>query len=231
MDDENKRVQNPFGTGSSGANAFRAAYDRLKAEADAARGNIAQDYAGAYQQVRQQTYGQGLGAAAQSGLSGGQAGMMRNRVSAGQMQALGGLMQGQESAMRQQRAMEGSMYSNALLEGQQAQQMENERLAAIAAIYGDKKYEDLTASQQAQLRALGDPNASRAGSYTPFTADYTDQSGGEYFKDERAASFNKPPELEGYELVLRKTNQGYTWYYQLPNGSLTRDPSVTRPGN
>lgn len=131
--DENdlKNVQSPFAKGTPGENAFRAAYNRLKREAEVARGNIGRDYAGAYQQLRQQTYGQGLGAAAQSGLSGGQAGMMRNRVSAGQMQALGGLLQGQESAMRQQKAMEGSIYSNALLEGQQAQQMQFENIAQL----------------------------------------------------------------------------------------------------
>lgn len=118
--------QNPFGTSGSGANAFRAAYDRLKSEADLAKQNIGQDYASAYQQLRGQSYTQGLGAAAQQGLSGGQAAGVRGAVSAQQMGALGNLMQGQERALREQKAGESSIYSNAMLEGQQAQQYERE---------------------------------------------------------------------------------------------------------
>jgi hypothetical protein len=114
--------QNPFGQGSTGANAFKAAYDRLKSEADLAKQNIGQNYASSYQQLRQQGYGMGLGASAQKGLSGGQAAGVRGAVSAQQMGALGTLMQGQEKALREQKVGEQSIYSNALLEGQQAQQ-------------------------------------------------------------------------------------------------------------
>jgi hypothetical protein len=92
--------QEPFKSGTAGANAFRAAYDRLKSEADLAKQNIGQDYASAYQQLRGQTYTQGLGAAAQQGLSGGQAAGVRGAVSAQQMGALGNLMQGQERATK-----------------------------------------------------------------------------------------------------------------------------------
>lgn len=206
MDDENKKVPNPFGAGSPGANAFRAAYDRLKAEADAARGNITQNYAGAYQQLRQQTYGQGLGAASQAGLSGGQAGMMRNRVSAGQMQALGGLMQGQEAAMRQQKAMEGSIYSNALLEGQQTQGMETERLARISAIMGDKAFEELTPAQQNQLLAEG---------YKPEATTAEGQPIGGYYNTIVELNDNRPRERRGYKLVKKMRNifQGGGWYW------------------
>lgn len=122
--------QNPFGTGGAGANAFKAAYDRLKAEADLQRKNIGQDYASAYQQLRKQGYGMGLGAAAQQGLSGGQAAGMKQQIGAQQMSALGNLYQGQERALREQKAGEASIYSNALLEGQQAQQYERENQQA-----------------------------------------------------------------------------------------------------
>jgi hypothetical protein len=118
--------QNPFGTSGAGANAFKAAYDRLKSEADLAKQNIGQDYASAYQQLRGQTYTQGLGAAAQKGLSGGQAAGVRGAVSAQQMGALGNLMQGQERALREAKVGEQSIYSNALMEGQQAKQYERE---------------------------------------------------------------------------------------------------------
>jgi hypothetical protein len=118
--------QNPFGTSGAGANAFKAAYDRLKSEADLAKQNIGQDYASAYQQLRGQTYTQGLGAAAQQGLSGGQAAGVRGAVSAQQMGQLGNLMQGQERALREAKVGEQSIYSNALMEGQQAQQYERE---------------------------------------------------------------------------------------------------------
>jgi hypothetical protein len=122
--------QNPFGTSGAGANAFKAAYDRLKAEADLAKQNIGQDYASAYQQLREQGYGMGLGASAQKGLSGGQAAGVRGAMSAQQMGALGNLMQGQEKALREQKAGQASIYSNAMLEGQQAQQYERENKQA-----------------------------------------------------------------------------------------------------
>jgi hypothetical protein len=114
--------QNPFGTSGAGSNAFREAYDRLKAEADARKQGIGQDYASAYQQLREQGYGMGLGASAQKGLSGGQAQGVAQKVSAQQMGQLGNLMQGQERALEQARVGEKAIYSNALLEGQQAQE-------------------------------------------------------------------------------------------------------------
>jgi hypothetical protein len=152
--------QNPFGTSGSGANAFKAAYDRLKAEADLAKQNIGQNYASAYQQLRGQSYAQGLGAAAQKGLSGGQAAGVRGAVSAQQMGALGNLMQGQERALREQKVGEQSIYSNALLEGQQAQQYEREgqqaelaRVQQTQGIVNDTKMTE--AEKRQQLTALG----------------------------------------------------------------------------
>lgn len=150
----------PFGQGSAGANAFKAAYDRLKAEADARKQGISQDYSSAYQQLRGQQYTQGLGAAAQRGLSGGQAQGARQQVSAQQMGQLGNLMQGQERALREAKVGEGSIYSNALLEGQQSQDMENNRLAQISSILttADGKQKDvksLTNIELQQLQSLG----------------------------------------------------------------------------
>jgi hypothetical protein len=157
--------QNPFGTSGAGANAFKAAYDRLKAEADLAKQNIGENYSSAYQQLREQGYGMGLGASAQKGLSGGQAAGVRGAVSAQQMGALGNLMQGQEKALREQKVGEQSIYSNALLEGQQSQEMENARLEAIERILknadgSEKNINDLTAIERQRLIALGyDVNA------------------------------------------------------------------------
>lgn len=111
-----------FGARSAGSNAFRAAYDRLKAESQAQKQTIGQDYAGIYNQLRGQQYTQGLGAAAQRGLSGGQAAGMQNRISAAQMAQLGNVMQGQQRAIGEQTMSDASIYSNALLEGQQAQE-------------------------------------------------------------------------------------------------------------
>jgi len=117
----------PFSQGSAGQNAFRAAYDRLKAEAEARKAGIGQDYASAYQQLRGQSYAQGLGAAAQQGLSGGQAAGTRSQVNAAQMGQLGNLMQGQEKALREAKVGEASIYSNAMIEGQQAQQYQQQQ--------------------------------------------------------------------------------------------------------
>jgi len=123
--DEIRRGQQAFGSGSTGragANAFKAAYERLKQEANLQRQNIGQDYAQTYQQLRQQQYRQGLGGAAGGVVSGGQAAGLGQQAGAAQIAQLGGFMQGQERALREQSAGEASIYSNALLEGQQAQE-------------------------------------------------------------------------------------------------------------
>lgn len=154
----------PFSQGSAGQNAFRAAYDRLKAEAEARKAGIGQDYASAYQQLRGQSYAQGLGAAAQQGLSGGQAAGTRSQINAAQMGQLGSLMQGQEKALREAKVGETSIYSNALLEGQQAQQMEQQnqqanfqrQMTANQIIDGVGEFKDYTDEQKkTTLRTLG----------------------------------------------------------------------------
>jgi hypothetical protein len=152
--------KNPFGEGSSGAGAFKAAYDRLKAEAEARKQGIGQDYSSAYQQLREQGYGMGLGASAQKGLSGGQAAGVRGAISAQQMGQLGNLMQGQERALREAKVGEQSIYSNALLEGQQAQEYENSRLNQIRAILTNpdgtpRDINTLSEIERQQLIALG----------------------------------------------------------------------------
>jgi hypothetical protein len=157
--------KSPFGEGSSGSGAFKAAYDRLKAEAEARKQGIGQDYSSAYQQLRQQGYGMGIGASAQKGLSGGQAEGVRGAISAQQMGQLGNLMQGQEKALREAKLGESSIYSNALIEGQQAQEYENARLAQIQGILtnpdgSQKDLKDLTPIERQRLIALGyDVNA------------------------------------------------------------------------
>jgi hypothetical protein len=200
--------QNPFGRKGAGANAFKTAYDRLKAEADARKQNIAQDYSSAYQQLRGQQYTQGLGAAAQRGLSGGQAQGAQQQVSAQQMGALGNLMQGQERALREAKVGEGAIYSNALLEGQQAQEMESSRLAQINALLNtpdgkQKKVEDLTPIERQQLEALGynipTPTANAQGNYSSIAA----------------ANLRRPPEKEGFILrpVQLPFGRGVYWVY------------------
>ena len=155
--------QNPFGTSGAGANAFKAAYDRLKAEAEAAKQNIGTNYGAAYQQLRQQGYGMGLGASAQKGLSGGQAVGVQQKVGAQQMGALGNLMQGQEQALRDAKLSENSIYSNALLEGQQAEDYEQQRTInnfnrttqATLIVNKEGDFKNYTPAQQrAALKAL-----------------------------------------------------------------------------
>jgi hypothetical protein len=201
--------KNPFGRSGAGANAFKAAYDRLKSEADLARQNIGQDYASAYQQLRGQTYTQGLGAAAQKGLSGGQAAGVRGAVSAQQMGQLGNLMQGQERALREQKVGEQSIYSNALIEGQQSQEMENARLTQIQGILtnadgSQKAPEDLTQIERQRLEGLGynipKPAADAQGRFSSVAA----------------ANLRKPPEKEGYTLFLVQLpfGRGAYWTYR-----------------
>lgn len=158
---------NPFTPGGAGENAFKAAYERLKAQSELEKQNIGRDYSNAYQRLRKQGYGMGLGASAQRGLSGGQAAGVRAGLGAQQAEQLGNLMQGQEAAFRQQKVGEASIYSNALLEGQQAQEMETSNRAAdlarqqqIAAIAADntlseqQKYDQLIAAGADQNTAL-----------------------------------------------------------------------------
>jgi len=211
--------QNPFGRKGAGANAFKAAYDRLKSEADARKQNISQDYSSAYQQLRGQQYTQGLGAAAQRGLSGGQAAGAQQQIGAQQMTALGNLMQGQERAIREAKVGEGAIYSNALLEGQQAQEMESSRLAQINALLNTpdgkpKKVEDLTSIERQQLEALGYniPKATSTNSVN------------RKFSSVQQANLNKPPEVEGYSLVLLSSPQGSYWTYRDPRGFFIDNP-------
>jgi len=152
--------QNPFTPGGAGENAFKAAYERLKAQSELEKQNIGRDYSTAYQRLRKQGYGMGLGASAQRGLSGGQAAGVRAGLGAQQAEQLGNLMQGQEAAFRQQKAGEASIYSNALLEGQQAQQYEREnqqfnyqRVEQLQSIVNDTKLTDT--EKQQRLQALG----------------------------------------------------------------------------
>jgi hypothetical protein len=159
--------KNPFAEGTTGQNAFREAYNRLKEQSSASRQNITQDYANTYQNLRNQSFAQGLGAAAQRGLSGGQAAGASQQISAQQMGALGNLMQGQERALRDQGLQESSIYSNALLEGQQAQQMDREEREyqfsveqRIAAINADKT---LSPEQKERQIFQLTQNAPRAG--------------------------------------------------------------------
>lgn len=198
--------KSPFGTSGAGASAFKAAYDRLKAEAEARKQGIAQDYASAYQQLRGQQYTQGLGAAAQRGLSGGQAVGTQQAVTAQQMGQLGNLMQGQERALREAKVGEGAIYSNALLEGQQAQEMESARLAQINAILTKpdgkpKEVEDLTPIERQQLEALNynipTPAANSRGGYN----------------SKAAGELNRPKDVEGFTLRLVNRGQGWKWEY------------------
>ena len=151
---------NPFTPGGAGENAFKAAYERLKAQSELEKQNIGRDYSTAYQRLRKQGYGMGLGASAQRGLSGGQAAGVRAGLGAQQAEQLGNLMQNQEAAFRQQKAGEASIYSNALLEGQQAQQYEREnqqfnyqRVEQLQSIVNDTKLTDT--EKQQRLQALG----------------------------------------------------------------------------
>jgi hypothetical protein len=150
----------PFGQGSTGANAFKNAYDRLKQQSELQKQNIGQNYSDVYQKLRNQQYAQGLGAAAQAGLSGGQASTIRQKLGAAQMGELSNLAQSQNRALREQSMSDASIYSNALFEGQQSQDMENNRLAQISGILttADGKQKDidsLTNIELQQLEALG----------------------------------------------------------------------------
>ena len=107
---------------NAGRTAFREAYDRLAAEAKARKEGIQADYGDMYSQLRNQQYAQSMGAAAQRGLSGGQAQGVAGRMSAQQVQALGQLGSARQRAMSEADARNASIYSNALLEGQQAEE-------------------------------------------------------------------------------------------------------------
>jgi hypothetical protein len=203
--------QNPFGTSGAGANAFKAAYDRLKSEADLSKQNIGQDYASAYQQLRQQGYGMGLGASAQKGLSGGQAEGVRGAISAQQMGQLGNLMQGQEKALREQKVGEQSIYSNALIEGQQGQEMENNRLAQIQQIVtnadgSQKGVEDLTDIEKQRLSALGYDTFGQK-TDQPIRTDFTGKT---YYASEADARKKAPTQSGTWQ--LRKIGNEYTWF-------------------
>lgn len=152
--------QNPFKEGSTGENAFKAAYERLKAESERRMSGIQSQYGNLYQNLRSQQYAQGLGAAAQRGLSGGQMAGVTGRIGAQQMRALGDLSAQRQQAVLGENVNRSSIYSNALLEGQQAQQYETEqqqqaliRQQTINEIVNNDKLTD--AEKEAQLAAYG----------------------------------------------------------------------------
>jgi hypothetical protein len=225
-------AQSPFGSSGAGANAFKAAYDRLKAEADLTKKNTAQTFGSAYQQLRQQGYGMGLGAAAQTGLSGGQAQGVKQQIGAQQMNALSGLAQGREKAEREAKVGEQSIYSNALIEGQQAQDMENNRLTQVNAILKDAKGnlkdpEDFTEIEKQQLVSLG---------YVENAADltYTDTSGA--YRSEEGAKQNAPG--QGTFYLIKQANGSFKWVeasgygLQIPrNYGVSNNGTVTTNSN
>jgi hypothetical protein len=152
--------QNPFKEGSAGENSFKAAYDRLKAESQQRMSGIQSQYGNLYSNLRNQQYAQGLGMAAQSGFSGGQAQGLRGRLGAEQIKALGGLAGQRQQAVLGENVNRSSIYSNALLEGQQAQQYEDEqnqsaliRQQTIDAIVNNKDLS--TEEKERQLAAFG----------------------------------------------------------------------------
>jgi uncharacterized protein YbjQ (UPF0145 family) len=209
--------QNPFKEGSAGENAFKAAYDRLKAESQQRMSGIQSQYGNLYSNLRNQQYAQGLGMAAQSGFSGGQAQGLRGRLGAEQIKALGGLAGQRQQAVLGENVNRSSIYSNALLEGQQAQQYEQDQQQAalvrqqtIDAIVNNK---DLTAEEkQRQLEEYGvDPQEA----YTQSGQADVDTYGGQnkMFLGDIASSaqidFNLKPAIAQYnkDIANAKTAQ------------------------
>lgn len=162
-EDEVKRGQATFGatpTGKSGANAFRAAYERIKAETGQKREETEQSYANAYQQLRNQQYQEGLGAASlNAGMSGGQRVGATQKLGAQQALALGALQAQGRGALRAVDTAGAAAYSNALTEGQQAQQYAQQQEASAferqklitSVIRGDGDYANYSKEQRAAL--------------------------------------------------------------------------------
>jgi hypothetical protein len=133
------------------------------------------------------------------------------------MGALGNLMQGQERALREQKVGEQSIYSNALLEGQQSQEMENARLTQIQGVLGDKDLEDLTDIERQRLNALG---------YDGFgektdQAIRTDFTGKTYYASEADARKKAPTQPGTWQ--LRKVGNEYTWFEVKKYGDIVTD--------
>lgn len=161
--DELKKGAETFGktpSGNVGTNAFRAAYERLKAEQSNQRASTEQGYADAYQQMRGNSYQEGLGAAAlNQGMSGGQSKVANAKLGAQQAMALGSLQTQGRAALRDIDTQGTANYSNALLEGQQAQQYTQQQEAnaferqnlITSVVRADGDYKDYTKAQRIEL--------------------------------------------------------------------------------
>lgn len=125
-----------FGENSAGYNAFKDAYERLKGQAQAQKQSVGQSYANIYQQALSQQYDRGLGAAAAGGgFTGGQRQMQTQRANANTMGVLSNIQTQGRQALSDVDAQGASAYSNALLEGQQAQEYANAQRQSNYALY------------------------------------------------------------------------------------------------
>lgn len=114
-----QQQRNPFEYGQQVA---RRRYSEIMSGIDAQKASAQQSYGDMYQAARQRAVGQQ--AAGGPTLSGGMGQQQRDFVSAMEMQQLGQIGQAREGAMRDLYTQGQSAWSNAQLEGQQAQQME-----------------------------------------------------------------------------------------------------------
>jgi hypothetical protein len=121
--DENvNRGTSVFSTGV-GQDAFRHAYEQGLDYIAGQRERVGQDYAGMYQQARRHEFARGLGAgSSMAGMSGGQRDTYQQRIGAQQMQALTAIQSAQERALGEVEGQKSGLYSQALSEGQQAEQ-------------------------------------------------------------------------------------------------------------
>jgi hypothetical protein len=153
-----QRSRDPF---EYGRQVSQRRYSEIMADLDNRRQASQQSYGDLYSQARQRAV-RGQAAGGQT-LSGGMGQQQRDYVSAIEMQELGRIGTARETAQRDLFTQAQSAFSNAQLEGQQATQtgLQNQQVAlqlqqqTFDILGKAKSYDDLDASQKAQLITLG----------------------------------------------------------------------------
>lgn len=156
-----QRNRDPF---EYGRQVAKRRYSEIMAELDARRQASQQSYGDLYSQARQRAVrGQAAGGPT---LSGGMGQQQKDYVSAIEMQELGRIGQAREAAQRDLFTQAQSAFSNAQLEGQQAEQYARQleaanaqRVETIFGIIGSAtRYDKLSPQQKQQLNAYGIKN-------------------------------------------------------------------------
>lgn len=147
--------QNKNNPAEVGASAFRRAVETQLSENMRQKGAAQQTYSDLYQQAKGQAL-RGRALSNTSGFTGGMAEGQQARLSAAEISALTGIASSRERTMSELDLQKQAIPSNAMIEQQQAQSYEMDRLNQIGAILAQyEDIEDISETDKQKLQLLG----------------------------------------------------------------------------